>query len=53
VVTHTAKGDIVRGSTRATWAELCAELGKLRVSILDGRAAGACYSGAKVPEPLD
>jgi hypothetical protein len=25
VVTHTAKGDIVSGYTRATWAALCAE----------------------------
>lgn len=34
VVTHTAKGDIVSGYTRATWAALCAEVGKL--SVLDG-----------------
>jgi len=37
VVTHTAKGDIVSGYTRATWAALCAEVGKLRVSVLDGK----------------
>jgi integrase len=37
VVTHTAKGDIVSGYTRATWGALCAEVGKLRVSILDGK----------------
>jgi hypothetical protein len=37
VVTHTAKGDIVSGYTRATWAALCAEVGKLKVSVLDGK----------------
>jgi integrase len=34
VVTHTAKGDIVSGYTRAT---LCTEVAKLKVSILDGK----------------
>jgi hypothetical protein len=37
VVTHAAKGDIVSGYTRATWAALCAEVAKLKVSILDGK----------------
>jgi len=37
VVTHTAKGDIVSGYTRATWTALCAEIGKLKVAILDGK----------------
>jgi hypothetical protein len=37
VVTHTAKGETVSGYTRATWAALCAEVGKLRVSVLDGQ----------------
>ena len=37
VVTHTAKGDVVSGYTRATWSALCAEVGKLRVSLLDGK----------------
>ena len=37
VVTRTAKGDIVSGYTRATWAALCAEVGKLKVSVLDGK----------------
>src|SRR5437868_3491659 len=37
VVTHTAKGDIVSGYTRATWAALCAEVAKLKVSIPDGK----------------
>ena len=36
VVTHTSKGDVVSGYTRAQWPALCAEVGKLRVSILDG-----------------
>jgi hypothetical protein len=36
VVTHTAKGDVVSGYTRATWGALCAEVAKLRVSTLDG-----------------
>jgi integrase len=36
VVTHTAKGDVVSGYTRATWAALCTEVAKLRVSTLDG-----------------
>jgi integrase len=37
VVTHTAKGDVVSGYTRATWGALCGEVGKLRVSLLDGK----------------
>jgi integrase len=37
VVTHTAKGDIVSGYTRATWPALCAEVAKLQVQILDGK----------------
>src|SRR5258708_6965270 len=37
VVTHTAKGDIVSGYTRASWGALCGEVGKLRASILDGK----------------
>ncbi len=36
VVTHTSKGDVVSGYTRAQWPALCAEVGKLRVSTLDG-----------------
>lgn len=36
VVTHTAKGDVVSGYTRATWGALCAEVAKLRVATLDG-----------------
>ena len=34
-VTHTAKGYIVSGYRRATWAAFCAEVAKLKVSILD------------------
>jgi hypothetical protein len=37
VVTHTAKVDIVSGYTRATWAALCTEVGKLKVSVFDER----------------
>lgn len=37
VVTHTAKGDIVSGYTRASWGALCGEVGKLQVAILDGK----------------
>jgi len=37
VVTHTASGDVVSGYTRASWPALCAEVGKLRVSVLDGK----------------
>jgi hypothetical protein len=37
VVTHTAKGDIVSGYTRATWAALCAEVAKLKIGTLDGK----------------
>jgi integrase len=37
VVTHTSRGDIVSGYTRASWPALCAEVGKLRVEILDGK----------------
>jgi integrase len=33
VVTHTGKGDVVSGYTRATWAALCAEVAKLRVDV--------------------
>jgi hypothetical protein len=36
VVTHTSKGDVVSGYTRAQWPALCAEVAKLRVSTLDG-----------------
>ena len=36
VVTHTAKGDVVSGYTRAQWPALCAEVAKLGVSTLDG-----------------
>jgi integrase len=36
VVTHTAKGDVVSGYTRAQWPALCAEVGKLRISTLGG-----------------
>ncbi len=32
VVTHTAKGDVMSGYTRATWGALCAEVAKLRIS---------------------
>lgn len=31
VVTHTSKGDVMSGYTRATWAALCGEVSKLRV----------------------
>src|SRR5262245_49869819 len=34
--THTTKGDVVWGYTRAQWPALCAEVAKLRVSTLDG-----------------
>jgi integrase len=37
VVTHGRGTDVVDGYTRATWGALCAEVGKLRVSILDGK----------------
>ena len=37
VVTHTAKGDIVSGYTRATWTAPCAEVSKLQASVLDER----------------
>jgi hypothetical protein len=36
VVTHTGKGDVVSGYTRATWGALCGDVAKLRVSMLDG-----------------
>jgi hypothetical protein len=36
VVTHTSKGDVVSGYTRAQWPALCAEVAKLRGSTLDG-----------------
>ena len=36
VVTHTSRADVVSGYTRATWGALCAELGKLRIAVLDG-----------------
>jgi len=36
VVTHTSKSDVVSGYTRATWPALCAEVGKLRVSLKTG-----------------
>ncbi|HEX8106204.1 MAG TPA: hypothetical protein VF516_00690 [Kofleriaceae bacterium] len=36
MVTHTSKGDVVSGYTRAQWPALCAEVAKLRVSTLDG-----------------
>ena len=48
VVTHTAKGDIVSGDTRATWATLCAEVAELR--LLDAEPIELAAS--KVPEPL-
>lgn len=35
VVTHRADRDVVSGYTRATWAALCAEVGKLRFEIAD------------------
>ena len=46
VVTHTAKGDIVSGYTRATWPALCAEVGKLQVGLLDGKLLELCYDFA-------
>jgi integrase len=33
VVTHTSKGGVVSGYTRAQWPALCAEVAKLRVSL--------------------
>jgi integrase len=33
VVTHTGKGDIVSGYTRASWPALCAEVAKLKCAI--------------------
>lgn len=44
VVTHTAKGDVVSGYTRATWGALCAEVSKLRISILDGEVLSLATS---------
>ena len=55
VVAHTAKGDIASGYTRATWAALCTEVAKLKVSILDAKLlelVRSCYSGAKAPPAL-
>jgi integrase len=37
VITHTSKSDVMDGYTRAPWPALCAELGKLRISVLDGK----------------
>lgn len=34
VVTHTGKGDVVSGYTRATWPALCAEVAKLQVPAI-------------------
>jgi hypothetical protein len=31
------EGDVVSGYTRASWSALCAEVGKLKVGILDGK----------------
>lgn len=39
VVTHTAKGDIVSGYTRATWAALCAEVAKLQVQVISNEVS--------------
>jgi integrase len=36
VVTHTAKGDVMSGYTRATWSALCAEISKLQVPAIFG-----------------
>jgi integrase len=36
VCTHGAGTDVLDGYTRATWTALCAEVSKLRVSLLDG-----------------
>jgi integrase len=36
VVTHTGKGDVVSGYTRATWPALCAEVAKLRFEVTFG-----------------
>jgi integrase len=33
VVTHTGKGDVLSGYTRASWPALCAEVAKLRVFV--------------------
>ncbi len=46
VVTHTAKGDVVSGYTRAQWPALCAEVGKLKVSILGGEVLELATSSA-------
>lgn len=35
IVTHRSKSDVMGGYTRATWAALCAEVGKLRFEISD------------------
>lgn len=32
VITHTSKGDVMSGYTRATWGALCGEVAKLRIS---------------------
>ncbi|HEX7837138.1 MAG TPA: hypothetical protein VF469_06720 [Kofleriaceae bacterium] len=47
MVTHTSKGDVVSGYTRAQWPALCAEVGKLRVSTLDG---GSCRLPQCLPQ---
>jgi hypothetical protein len=49
VVTHTSKGDVVSGYTRAQWPALCAEVAKLRQAAdVDprGRGPAACYRRA-------
>jgi hypothetical protein len=60
VVTHTSKGDVVSGYTRAQWPALCAEVAKLRQAAdVDPRRRDpaacyrVCYSRGKGREALE
>lgn len=50
VVTHTRKGDILDGYTRASWSALCAEVAKLRIELPSARAAHLLQSLLRAPQ---